>query len=93
VVKLALRAKSIIVGTAVFIICCMGVFPPWVFRAKMGGRYVVNNLGYSFIGTPPISGGDDYRTGQVDYNRLLLQWAIVAIAAGGLIYIPKKQPD
>jgi hypothetical protein len=86
--------KNLVAGTAVLVISGMGIFPPWVFKAHLGARTSTKDLGYAFIGVPPV---DTYfgDMGQIDYSRLLLQWAIVVVIASGLIYIsaPRQRAE
>lgn len=76
--------------SAIIVIVSMGLFPPWTQSMQFSGQDLSKHLGYSFIFTPPksiISGFD----GKINVITLLVQWAVVALLGGGLIYYFKRE--
>jgi hypothetical protein len=67
----------------------MGIFPPWAHK-RLTVRW---NLGYKFILTPPEYRSEGIKTnekevpitGSIDFSRLSLQSAMVAVITGGLL--------
>ncbi|QXE89627.1 hypothetical protein KP001_14415 [Geomonas subterranea] len=90
------QQKGLAAGIALVVL--IGMFPPWIITYKAGEyRTVTKDLGYVFIATPPSytrpTLSSSYETlGRIDIQRLLVQWAIVAIATGGFcLLLPKKE--
>ena len=71
------QLKILWIGLVIFVL--MGLFPPKESHDR-GGSYAD---GYGFIFTV-----DD-----IAFSRLFVQWAIVAIITGGLIYSLKVDPE
>jgi hypothetical protein len=73
------RAK--VFGVAIAVVILMGLFPPWSVTGGVGSNYpgVVFNVGYHSIFTAPLMG-------EISLGRLMVQWAIVAVTAGAIIY-------
>jgi hypothetical protein len=69
------KNKIVHIGVAAAIV--MGLFPPWhhVLTGSAAAGYS-RQLGYGFIGSPPDGG-------QIDIVRLMVQWALVAVATWG----------
>ncbi|MBI4027691.1 MAG: hypothetical protein HY360_22075 [Verrucomicrobia bacterium] len=93
------KKQKIVIRLAVLIAALLGLFPPWVqtyHHVQVGYSRVPTR--YAFIGTPPSpqSGGPYYGV-QVDLTRLLLQWFVVVLIAGGLACTlrddSKKEPS
>ena len=82
----AFLSSNVIICIAIFIVCAMGVFPPWVAKIKRGGGERLVDLGYAIIIKPPME-MSLYEMGQIDYSRLFLQWLCVVIFTGGAIYV------
>ena len=70
------------VGIAVFVL--MGLFPP---EEHYHGPPRFDFLGEGGLGSRFISNVD------IDFSRLFVQWAIVAIITGGFIYSLKVDPE
>jgi len=78
------QRKLLLVGIAVA--GFMGVFPPWTDRffldsGSSGSLQAQGPCGYSFILDPPQA--KMFHTVAIDVGRLVVQWAVVAIAVGG----------
>ncbi|MCX5803489.1 MAG: hypothetical protein NTU69_08175 [Proteobacteria bacterium] len=77
-----MKTKKIIISIGVGVIVLMGIFPPWIARI----RGVIVRHGYAFIFNPP-------QFTQIDISTLIIQWVIVAIICGFLIYILEKKAN
>jgi hypothetical protein len=71
------RLKILWIGIIIFVL--MGLFPPKESHTP-AGSYAD---GYGFI----------FTVDNIDFNRLFVQWAIVAVVTGGLIYSLKVDPE
>jgi len=63
----------------IFLFVLMGLFPPAEYLTREGSHA----KGYGFISN----------VGNVAFSRLFIQWAIVAVITGGLIYSLKVDPE
>lgn len=79
------RQKIVLIST-VFIIISMGIFPPWKRVTRTSLYQSSHDLGYWWVTSPPGKNG----TGEIDFGRLLLQWTLVLMSSGTLIYLYKK---
>jgi hypothetical protein len=66
-------------------IVIMGLIPPWYFPGP--GEALIEGS-YGFIFSPPSYEGYTFAP-NIDLYRLLVQWAVVIIATGGMIFILK----
>jgi len=73
------KTQLIILWIGIVIFVLMGLFPPKEYNTPIGS----NADGYGFILT----------VDNITFSRLFVQWAIVAIITGGLIYSLKVDPD
>ena len=76
--------NRIILVVGVTIIVLMGIFPPWAETIRRNGEIITsgNSIGYSFLFDPPRSTKPYVGSVNLDWSRLGLQWALVAIAFG-----------
>lgn len=82
-----IERKIILIG--ICMIFLMGLFPPWTDTFHRAGMKAVEKpAGYSFLLTPPSSERitSAYYGVQIDFSRLLLQWFLMAIAGGGVVF-------
>jgi len=88
--KMNSKQKKVIVF-AVAVMVLMTLFPPWTQTFhRTGGATLRKPAGYSFIFDAPEP--SVYAAGiQLDFSRLLLQWFVVALIAGGLVFAFKDQ--
>lgn len=70
------KRQIIVLWIGIIIIVLMGLFPPWMNVDPSGGYYI---KGYNFILDKPST------FCRIDVPQLLVQWAMVAIIAGGLL--------
>lgn len=86
------RKQIICLWVGIAIIVLMGIFPPWITKGTMSGGSVQALPKYSFLLLPPYS---DNKTGlslhQIDINKLVIQWFMVALITGGLIVTFKNE--
>jgi hypothetical protein len=85
--KRNLQLKVIYLGLAIAVV--MGLFPPWnhTFISPKGGYGQAEKAaGYHLIFYPPPPEYDAPMYGvRIDFARLLIQWTIVSLIAGGLV--------
>ena len=80
--------QKTILWIGIVLIVIMGLYPPWIITGSWQGGQTENPGGYYFLTNPPTP---DYKetTGipgaKVDFSRLVIQWIIVVVIAGGLI--------
>lgn len=76
--------------TTIIVIALMGIFPPWHFLFESIG--VSQNMGYGFIASPPqfTTAGGGSLACEINVKILLVQWAVMAILGGGLVYYNKQ---
>lgn len=85
------RKQKIVVGIGLAIILAMGLFPPWLNTVSFQGTIAKKPAGFSFLFHPPDIISDDEFYGVIlDSTRLLVQWFLVILVAGGLILIFKE---
>ena len=85
------KLQKIIIYVALTAMTLIGLFPPWHVIIPQGSRAKqVINLGYSFIGKPPVWNQNSDFGGKITLPTLLVQWGIVAGLAAGLVYLQKK---
>jgi hypothetical protein len=97
------KNQNIVVLAALGIIVIMGLFPPWIQgRASSNDLAGIESLthhefaaSYYFLFNPPQEGtGKSVQSGnwvhdyfRLDYGRLFLQWSVVIVVAGGIIFL------
>jgi hypothetical protein len=74
------RPQRILLSMVAISIVVMVLVPPFVMKA----RGMVQNLGYSFIGDPPLSAYDT--PGTVNVELLCLQ-VVAALLVGGIMFL------
>ncbi|MCK4820477.1 hypothetical protein KA005_32230, partial [bacterium] len=78
------QKKAIWVGAVIILL--MGLFPPWTYTFKSASVYSEKPTGYAFLFWPPPPEKSSYLHGvRLDFNRLFLQWFMVAGACVGLL--------
>jgi len=85
------QKKVILVAVAVIIL--MSLFPPWVHITYSRVGPLSYPRGYGFVFLPPATtkAYTSYDSPGIDFSRLFLQWFIVALAAGGLVFMFKDR--
>jgi hypothetical protein len=81
-----------IIAVACALLLLMALFPPWVYDIFGNGRLLCYQAGYKPIFVPPRPGPafvDDMRY-RIDYERLLLQVAVVMTGAVLLTSFPRR---
>lgn len=79
------RIQKNILVIGIIVIVLMAIYPPWTFTGYIlsSGFAIPEQAGdYALITKPPGSC-------KIDLRRLGVQWAVVAIATGGLLVIFK----
>jgi hypothetical protein len=80
--------QKICLWIGIGLIVLMGFYPPWVLPVNALGIRGRQNHGYKLILIPPIhkSRDEELELGtSIDFQRLSVQWAAVALIIGGLI--------
>ena len=96
------RKQKIVLWLGIAVIVIMGIYPPWVCerRTVIGGqsvyKYTLEPGPYSWIHDPPeiaettrpsYSGYTSQKTAKfIDLYRLGVQWCLVSLITGGLIF-------
>ena len=70
-----MRAQKALIVCGLAVFALSGLFPPWVHTHYRSRSH--ESAGYSLIFIPPDSGGVD-----LDYNRLLVEWACIGAIMG-----------
>jgi Sel1 repeat-containing protein len=85
--RLGAQKSIILCGAVAFVVC--GLIPPWENIANRNGEYGFHNskpAGYSLIFTPPVNPetarNQDWFGVQIDFGRLLIEWAVLAAITG-----------
>ena len=84
--------KIIILGATAFVLS--GLFPPWVytFSSPRGAGPTEKPAGYHLIFAPPLPAYDHRFDGvQIDYTRLLIQWAMIGVVVAGATALKRKE--
>jgi hypothetical protein len=84
------RKQIICLWIGIGVIVLMGLFPPWFFAVDAYGAKMKKNKGYIFILTPPphefeLTNRPVSVMSSIDFSRLCLQGAMVAVVTSGLI--------
>lgn len=94
------REQKICLWVGIVVIVLMGIFPPtrrgFIYEAHVGGlRHSKEeriepldysfHLGYTFLLTAEVS--------DIGFGKLIVQWAVVAVVTGGLIYKFRDKKD
>lgn len=75
------KSQKLVLTIGAVIAILMGLFPPWSYTSYFQFVGQSNPAGYSFIFRPPSPQTDKPFAGvELDSNRLIVQWIIVAIA-------------
>jgi len=85
---LLMRHRMVIIF-GVLALVLSGLFPPWIYTFNPpGARSTENPAGYHLIFDPPPRARKNKLAGvQIDYMRLLIQWAMIgAIVAGTMAF-------
>jgi len=73
----------------VFVASCL--IPPWQFTADRNGNYGFHShkpAGYSLIFIPPANPDQNQWNGvQIDFGRLLIEWAVVIVIVGIVLFL------
>jgi len=74
-------------GIVAFVL--MGLFPPWFYSINVQGLKSRTNVSYkSILSTPEAKGEGRFQEligANIDFSRLIVQWAMVAVITGGFI--------
>ena len=86
------KKQKICLWVGIAIIVLMGFIPPWVYTSIRFALGQTGHAGYHCILYPPEPSEVYGRTGiRIDILRLLVQWAIIAVVTGGLVYTFKDK--
>jgi hypothetical protein len=92
------KKQKIVCLIGVGVIILMTLIPPWYYHVasrRVGDRQIVfehqGNYGFLFSPPdPPDFGYRNYCIARIDLSRLLVQWVVVAIATGGIVWFLKR---
>ncbi len=88
------KNQKIVIMIGLIVIVLMGVVPPWVHTVSLLGSQTKYSAGYSPIISAPSRQYDAPAYGvSLDISRLLMQWALVGMVAGGLVLILKDKDE
>jgi hypothetical protein len=89
---------TLIIAAVLFLLTCL--FPPWQYTADINGSDGFHShrpAGYAIIFSPPQPQGDNYMGRQygfgvsMDFSRLLMEWAILGVATGMVLFLRQGQ--
>jgi hypothetical protein len=78
-----IQQLTVIIGVAIMVL--MGLMPPWYFSIGYGAYF---KGGYGFLFFPPSH--NDFAP-VINLSRLLIQWAVIALASCGVIFYFKNR--
>lgn len=83
--------RIVMLGLMVFL--AAGLFPPW--NSVMGYKDLKlrRNLGFHSLFIPPEASpirGRHATSAKIDFTRLGLEWALIAVATGGALYLRRR---
>lgn len=86
--KMNRKQKTVLwLGIIAFVL--MGLFPPWFYSINVQGLKSRRNTGYKSILSAPEAIGEgrfqELIGANIDFSRLAVQWAMVAVITGGFI--------
>ena len=87
------KNQIVVILADIDIIVLMGLLPPWIcgIHTTDSSFFRESAACYSFIFVPPaqtaICGGETTYDHRLDYGRLFIQWLMVIVVAGGLIFL------
>jgi hypothetical protein len=97
------KNQKIVLWVALGIIVLMGLFPPWINTMNISNKNLSSNLikefaaGYHLIFISPTKNGWTDSDGlwymysfSLDYGRLFLQWLMVILVSGTLLYLLRE---
>lgn len=83
------QLRILIAAGMIFV--AMGLFPPWTYTLDATSIHREKPAGYALIVSPPNPENDAPAFGvRLDISRLLIQWLILAAAAGGLLLLARE---
>jgi len=98
--------KNLVLWLGISVIVVMGIIPPWKLTSILSDSEGIikgcRPSTYEPLWDPP-GGAEAFDSLSIDFNRLCLQWGLVALVTAGLMYtlprrsepagIPKKHPS
>ena len=88
------KKQKIVFLVGIGIIVIMGLIPPWHYYAVYSrDQQIPIELvgGYEFLFSPSMLSGNTIP--HIDLCRLLVQWAVVAIATAGIVLVLKDDKE
>jgi len=87
--------QKIVVWVGVAIVLLMGIVPPWKHQIRISEKVTFEPAGYGFIFSPPKPKAHQGAPNRpyIQFSRLLLQWALVAVIAGVIVNALKRKED
>lgn len=73
------RHRAIVIGLGLAAVVISGLYPPWIHQVRQ-----LAVASYGWLWSPPF---DTYGYYAIDWQRLLLTWAIIAAATTGLFIL------
>ncbi len=85
------KIQKVILWIGIFLLVAMTLYPPWTAVTSPPDYNVTKSIGYGIFMRPPHSplGFESYVV--INYGRLFLQWAGLAIIAGFLMWLVRKK--
>lgn len=85
------KLQKIILWIGILLLVAMTLFPPWRAVSNPPGYDVTQSIGYGIFMRPPRSplGYESYVV--INYGRLFLQWAGLAVITGFIMWLARKK--
>ena len=81
------RRQKTILSLGVILFVAAALYPPWYSKVA---SHAPRDLGYRVLFSPPaVAPGSEYTgyIGRVDFDRLGVEWAIIAVITGTLLLV------
>ncbi len=91
--RAAMLRKGVVLAGFIAVFA-MGAYPPWN-QTYTRGNFSQHESAYGWLFKPPYPdvAAHDYWKIEVDIQRLALQWILISIAVGGLLWILPAAPS
>lgn len=85
------KAQKVILWIGILLLIAMTLYPPWTAVTNPPDYSVKQSIGYGIFMRPPRSplGYESYVV--INYGRVFLQWAGLAVVTGFIMWLARKK--